>query len=255
MRTKLTVVAMLICTLNFSHAQINPIEIIDKIAGTLLPKIVEGVKEIGSSKRRDKDEAAKKMEEQYKKELDKTIKQAKNELTGQFGKDIEYLEAINQVQLRIERVGNDVGRLSIFKDVHFIDVLRNKNAVTVKNEIVRKFQNAFEQVYGNKESLVSLRETISSKNIPSSGKAAVYIGSIISKLEEINASYNDCPKLNNSKITKKDDTNACLDAIKSIAFDIAILETQVENLNTEIAAMLRAYIVRFEGIKDSLNKQ
>ena len=254
MKKKLIIIVVFLCTFSYTSAQINPVEVIDKIAGTLLPKIVEGVKEIGNSRRKDKDEAAKKMQEEYKKELEKTIKKAKNDLTQQLGRDIEYLESINQVQLRIERVGNDVGRLSIFKDVHFIDVLREKNAVTVKNEIVRKFQNAFEQVYGNKASLISLRESISSKNIPSSGKAAVYIGSIISKLEEINASYNDCPKLNNSKNIKKEDTNACLDAIKSVAFDIATLETQVENLNTEIAAMLRAYIVQFKSIESSLNK-
>lgn len=253
MKNSISVIALFFILLNYSPAQINPLEIIDKVAGTLLPEVVKGVKEITEAKKKNKNDEAKELEENFKKKQEEAIKAAKKSIIVQIGKDIEYLKAINSIQSKIQRISTDVGRLSMFKDINFIDKLRQQEAVTVKNEIVRKFQNALEQVNENKSTLASLRDNMNSSSAPAAARAATYIETIISKLEEINSSYNDCSKL----IIGGDDSkkiNGCLDAIKSVSTDISELESRVANLNTEASAMLSVYLKEFETIKKSIEK-
>ncbi|MEM8764547.1 MAG: hypothetical protein AAGD88_12080 [Bacteroidota bacterium] len=236
-----------------TFGQFNPLDLVDKIAGTLLPEVVNGVKNIkDANKKSDKDEEAKKLEEKFKLEKDNAIKKAKQEIISDIGYEIEFLEAISLVQSQIERISNDVGRLSIFKDEVFLETLKQQQAVKVKNEVVRKFQNALEQVNKNMPELRAARNKVGTSSIPADAKAALYLGSIIAKLDEINASYNDCSVLNQSNLESKK-TNSCILSIRSVSADIARLENLVEELNTESSAMLLSYIKRYKNIKLKAN--
>ncbi|MEM6813660.1 MAG: hypothetical protein AAF600_04630 [Bacteroidota bacterium] len=235
----------------FLYSQVDPVKIIDTVAGTLLPKIVQGVKDIKEANTRTKKNIeADSLEKVYKKEQALAVENAKRQIIEKLGKDIEYLSAINSIQLKIERISNDVGRLSIFKDANLIDVLIAQEAVIVKNEVVRKFFNAFEQVKANEVSLRTLRDGINTTSVPAAGRSSVYIGQIIAKIEEVESSVNDCPAITE---TTDDETqiNSCLRTIKSVSNDIASLETQVESLNTEIAAMTNAYLTGYKQIRDA----
>lgn len=233
---------------NLSFAQFNPLEIIDKVAGTLLPEVVSGVKSIQEAKRKDKDKEAKMLEEKFKLQQEKAVESAKSAILEQIGEDIEYLDALNNIQLKVQRISLDVGRLSMFKDQNFVNRIRNQVNVTAKNEVVRKFQNSLQQINNNKAVLGSLRDQLGSTSIPANAKSAIYIGAIVSKLEEINSSYDDCAK-QNILSQKEKELNGCLDAISSISSDIAFLENYVENLGIETSTMLVTYTTRFKKIK------
>lgn len=251
MKTKFLIMTLCITTISIPlSAQFNPLEIIDKVGSTLLPKVVEGVKEIQEAKRKDKNEEAEKMKTEYEEKLKEVTKSTKASTIKAIGKDIEYLNTINLIQGKIERISNDVGRLSIFKDQQFLDVLLSKQSVSVKNEIVRKFQNALQQVNENKATLNALRDNISTESVPASGQAAAYINSIISKLQEINSSYDDAPTLTEANADEKK-VDSCLRTIKSIGGDITILENEVESLNAAASQMLTSFLSQYKKIKDS----
>ena len=247
---KVTFLILTIIISYSSQAQVDPIKVIDAVAGTLLPKVVEGVKSIKEAKKKNKDEAAEEMKKEFEKAQKKAVEDARKSVISQIGKDIELLSAINQLQIKVERINNDVGALSIYKDVAFIDILKAQEAAVVKNQIIRKFFNSLEQILKNRSDLGALRDQINTSDVNAAGKAAGLIGQIVSKLDDIETSVNDCQKPTTSTTDSKT-LNECLDVIKSVSTELAALETVVGTLNSEVSAMLKAYIKGYQAIKDT----
>lgn len=247
---KITFLVFAIALSYSTKAQVDPIKVIDAVAGTLLPKVVEGVKSIKDARNRDKDEKASELKEEFEKAQKEAVADARKKVISQIGKDIELLSVINQLQIKVERINNDVGALSIYKDVAFVDILKGQEAAVVKNQIIRKFFNSLEQIFKNRSDLGALRDQINTSDVNAAGKAAGLINQIVSKLDDIETSVNDCKKPSTGTTDSKS-LNECLDVIKSVSTEIASLETIVGTLNSEVSAMLKAYIKGYQTIKDA----
>lgn len=231
-------------------AQVDAIKVIDAIAGTLLPTVVEGVKSIQDARNNKKDEKARELKEEFVEAQEKAAEDARKEIISQIGKDIELLSVINQLHRKVERINNDVGSISIFKDVAFIDILIGQEAAIVKNQIIRKFFNSLEKINLNRDDLGALRDQIKTSDLIAAGIAVGTINQIVSKLDAIETSVNDCQSPSTT-ITDSNTLNECLQVIKSVSTDIGALETMVGTLNSQVSAMLEAYINGYKDIKDA----
>ena len=145
---------------NQTNAQINPLDVVDKVVGTIFPTVVNGIKNIKDARRRFKDDKADELKADIEEKKEKVIRDAKKQVLNQLKSDINYIKSINLIQQEVQRMNSDVGKLSIYQDPSFIQKLKTQEAVTVKNEIVRKFQNALEIILDNKDELESLRKEI-----------------------------------------------------------------------------------------------
>ncbi|WP_162417767.1 hypothetical protein [Cyclobacterium roseum] len=233
-----------------SKAQVDAIKIIDAVAGTLLPTVVEGVNSIKEARNNRKDEKAEELEKQFINAQQQAAKEARETVIEQIGKDIELLGIINQLQIKVERVNIDVGAMSIFKDVAFIDILISQDEAVVKNQIVRKFFNSLEKINLNRNDLGALRDQIKTTDLYAAGIASGTINQIVTKLDGIQASVNDCQEPTTTSIDSQA-LNECLEVIKSVSTEIGALETIVGTLNTQVSTMLNAYINRYKEIQSS----
>ena len=237
-------------------SQIDPLTIIDKVAGVLVPSISDGIQKIKSAKNKDKNKQAdelKKAVEDQKKKADAEIKKEKLKAIETIGKDVNYLKVINAIQNKISVITNDVGRLSIFKDINFLNKLLEQEAVDTKNLIVMQFQYAKKQVMLRKSELDGLRNEINSIDPSASGRAAKIIANINSALDEIDAKYDSKVAIDPS-VKNQDKIKTAIEMIRSIIVDIAKLETEVEGLNAEAAAMVKSYLSGYEKIKSDFEK-
>lgn len=153
------------------------------------------------------------------------------------------------------RIANNVGRITLFKDNHFLATLKNKGGAYAKHAIVIKFQNALEQINMNQADLRILRNQLNSNSLIASAKAADCLGTIISRLDEINATYNDAPVLKiDPRTPQTREVDACLAAIAAIQGDIELLENQVESLNRITSTMLKEYLNRIKLLRAQLKQ-
>jgi hypothetical protein len=121
------------------------LEIIDAIAGTLLPKVVQGIKDIKGSGDKERVRVDRKVLDTSVKDLNEYVKG----ITGALANDAKSLDAIGKMAASASLLYDDLGAMEAFINNNLITSIIDCNNEPVKRQFALAFDRDYKQLIDN----------------------------------------------------------------------------------------------------------
>lgn len=243
MKAKIILLSTLFLLFSYQPSKAQAIEIIDAIAGTLLPKISESVKGIidHSAKRREKDEA--------KQEVDEKIKEVQKTLIGKLDNEITNLEIIRKIYSNSRRMNSDAGGLSLLTDKTLLSHIIATDVIETKRVIAIQYKIYWEQILSRHTEIKNLDASSLDPNLHATLQSEIEaIDDAIRKIKTINGFKNGT--LTFSQDLKLKDANDRITAMDVSTPYIDDIKSSVEKIALIIDTRLNTYVKSFKKLKE-----
>ena len=237
---KEVVFLFLVLCIPFS-AQSQAIEVIDAIAGTLLPKVTESVKSIVGENVRQK------KQEEVNQEVEVAVRNSKKVLIDDLAKEIASIENISSIHSITRRMTIQVGVLDVLSDRNLLASL--EDASGVKKQYALQFVENLNDILEDRSKLESVRVTTLNPLLRSDLKEAKE--DLDDALGRLKTNLNFTGR---SLSFSTDNVDNYISAIDRSAQPIDELRESVEDISRLIESYLESYTGSFNKLKTSIEK-
>jgi hypothetical protein len=248
MKTKFTSIMLLLLISINCHSQ--ALEIIDAIGGTLLPKVVDGIKDIRDSGTKnkvkyDKDKFNEKMND---------LNQYVSSVASSIADDAESLDAIGKMTARASQLYDDLGAMESFANTNLIQAVLASNNEPVQRQFAFTFDGDVAQL---KQDIDGVKSSILSLTIDQSLK-----DNLTQLIDDIKTEYTDFEtQLAQSGITRPTATTSIngitnyLGAINNSTNNISQIKQAIQSMLSTLNSRLSSYVNDASEVKDKVKNK
>ncbi|MEM6737594.1 MAG: hypothetical protein AAF620_16145 [Bacteroidota bacterium] len=245
---KIFIVASIVL-LGSIQANSQTIEIIDAIAGTLIPGITKGVKEVidnGAGNNKKKEEA--------KKEVEKKIVAAQKELLTGLESEINNINTARTLYSESRKANSAIGALKAVTNPLLIQHAKTTDAIETKRQIALLYSQEWDvlnltikkiEAIGIASLDANLQQTLTEEKDK--------ITEALNRVNTIN-SFNS-GKLSWTGDISLDQANERITAIELSSEHISSLKSAIENIARVVDTRLQTYKLSFEKLKSDIEEK
>lgn len=219
------------------ESKAQALEIIDAIAGTLLPRVVDGIKEIKNSGNENKVKYHKTEFQAKMNDLNQYIKG----ITSSIANDAKSLDAIGKVAANASLLYDDLGAMESFANGNLIDAVINSNNEPIQRQFALAFDRDLAQL---KQNIDGVKGSVLALSIDQSLK-----DNLASLVDVVKTDYTDFESyLLQSGVTRPTATSTIdqivsyLRSIKNSGNNIDAIKRAIQSMLSTLNSRLSSYV-------------
>jgi len=222
----------------------SQLEVIDKIAGVLIPGVTSGIKTILEStngKKVNKDEV---------KKLESDLMQKFRGLIEDIDNDASNIAALNEIFSIAGVLYDDIGAMKALTNNFLLEQIDLSKNHLLLRETAILFASEWRQVERKKDRLISLTENASSGSVQDD------IAQYVQNLDEALTDLESVLKLSKDPDLKMDmeESNLYIQKLKRSGEHINKIEEAVEDINVQLATRIRSFKASLDKTKNEIEK-
>lgn len=242
----LLIIILISCSLQ-SKAQ--TIEIIDAIAGTLIPGITKGVKEVIEN-----GAGSKKKKENAKNEVEKKVVAAQKDLIEGLEAEINNITTARKLYSESRKANSAIGALKAVTNPLLIQHAKSTDALETKRQLALLYSQEWEVLNLTVKEIKSIDIASLDANLQQTlTEEKDKITEALNRVNTIN-SFNS-GKLSWSGELSIQTANERISAIQLSSEHISSLKSAIENIARVVDTRLQTYKLSFEKLKSDIEKQ
>jgi hypothetical protein len=239
---KLSILILLILISNIhSHAQL---EVIDKIAGVLIPGITKGINEVlaSSNSNKVKKDEIEKLKKDY-------TEQTKSLLTS-IDADLSNVSALNELFGTTGALFDNVAVMKMLTTKDFLDEIISTNSQTLMKEVAINFALNWRQVEAKKDKLVNLTKDATEGSIQDD--IAQYVNTLDNNLNFLITVVS--LEKNPSNSMDMPTAKSYMENLKRAQQYISEIEKSINAINVQLTTRIKSFSKSLKTIKDKVSQ-
>lgn len=222
----------------------SQLEVIDKIAGVLIPGITSGIKTVLESSNGNK------VKKDEVKQLESDLMNKFKGLVDDIDKDASNITALNEIFSIAGVLYDDVGAMKALTNNSFLEQIKLSNNHHLLRETAILFASEWRQVEKKKDKLISLT------NNASSGSVQDDIAQYVQNLDEALTDLESVLKLSKEPTEGMDLAESILyvQKLKRADEHINKIEEAVEDINVQLATRIKSFKASLDKTKKEIEK-